>query len=423
MLLSILKGVYFLTATSGLFYFLSRKRYFDHISLAFFSSIIYFLPLFFGYAGGQNPKTFEPLHDFVYAVGILVLASLIFTSEFLLKTTPKQHFQNAPSIKYSHKGKITIIILAIFASLGLFGTCLTTGSKLLVTDKAFLMEGLNRYHILMAFSSVLGVVWSFILKKKIYVIFFTFILLFDIFIGFRSSAAIAFLSIASIWLFNQGKIRLASIVWKFKRHSLLLLFGIIFFFIYKQLYILVKLGHWELIFLKLTNIQTYQQSITNSEPFSTQAILNEVFISNFSTDWRYLLNNFFQIIPFSNVFLKKTYSFNQMFQPVLFPQYTSELAGNWWAEWYAAFGLGGLGLSLLFYANGVLLSSYLLIRYAGKTHFRVLLTISGTLFSFYIHRNEIGYLITLEKRVLWLWLFALLLTTLLTGAASWRNRF
>ena len=91
-------------------------------------------------------------------------------------------------------------------------------------------------------------------------------------IGFRKSLAITTIAIFSMWLSSSGKQRLVLKNW---RVCILGISLALLFFVYKLLYILIKLGDWQAVLQRIKDPNFYLLTIDRSEPFITQVILNE----------------------------------------------------------------------------------------------------------------------------------------------------
>lgn len=417
-----LQSAFIFIAVFGCLYFFLRKRRFDYISLGFFSSIVYFMPLFFGYTRGTTPNSIMAVAPTVYGIGIALLTILVITGELGTYSVP-QGDKTGVHLKPIRAGeRLSLLFLAVLSYLSLAATIWTAGADLASPDKSQMMDDLSRFHVLMVFSGLMGVIWSFLRGFYGYIILFSLVIVFDIYLGFRMGAGIAFVAIVTTALFYQGKRSLTETAFKNRKLSIIAICGIAFLFVYKRLYILIKSGYWDLVLSRIFDSGTYKTAILKSEPFGTQSILNKIVKEEFSTDGSYLLRNIYQVVPFSNEIGSDYDSFNAIFQPALFPKMPGGMAGNWWAEWFAAFSWIGLALGIFIYVGGLYIFSYLHGRFAKSTSLSVLISISGTFFAFYIHRNEINYFITLEKRVLWLWLLIVGAGALLKVAAGRRGQ-
>jgi hypothetical protein len=174
------------------------------------------------------------------------------------------------------------------------------------------------------------------------------------------------------------------------------------FIIYKCLYILVKMGDFGRVHELLTNPDFYLDAVIGSEPFTTQMVLNECLRTDFQTEMGYIFVSILsQLTLFSAELGFSNESFNDLFQPQLFPEVEFGLAANIWAQMLTA---GGWPLFLGFLAFFVwtlrLGSSWMSAR--GVTA-RSGVALAAAYWAFYIHRNDLGYELSLLKRVLIVW--------------------
>ncbi|PNK16501.1 hypothetical protein CEP07_10440 [Cylindrospermopsis raciborskii S01] len=279
---------------------------------------------------------------------------------------------------------------------------------ILIVDKGQLLAdgSLGRYFILWENASIVGFVSGYLNHRRVWTILCIVCLLLHLYMGFRSGMAIAIISICVFHLFNMGRHRLLIKHWK--TCILILLVGL-FFFLYKQVYVMVLLQRWDILLPRLTNIDFYINAITQSESFTTQAILNEVVDTGFSLDISAFSSVANALILFAG---DGTKSFNDYFQPVLFPDVFYGMANNIWAQMWSI-GRFPLLLMFIFVFNGVVfLGSWALHRFKDKTIISGLLPLFSY-WSFYIHRNDLAYQINLEKRVILVWVACVILCYLM----------
>jgi len=344
-----MKSLFLLIAILGSLYFLFKKRAFDFFSIAFFSACIYFLPGFVGYVNFPEPKT--NLIDGSYLVMILVLGTILFGAFFY------DFFVRNKSIsKITIKNTdLVLFFLVCFTLIGFLYDLVAVGKAFFIVDKPEMMEYLGRGRIFWATASMVGITASFLRKKKLLFIFFLSFLVFDLYIGFRSSAAIAGISIFLAHLWQIKKIRLI------KNYKVILLGALcaLFFFAYKGIYWAVKAGEWDIVVDRLTSINYYFSTTLNSEPFVTQSNLNKILASNFRVGFSHFVNLKNQLIIFSPELGAEIVSFNDIFQPKLFPDITFGMASNIWAEMWSVGGFGFLLLFLLFFIFVIIILCYL----------------------------------------------------------------
>lgn len=395
-------------------YFLFKKRQFDFFSLAFISAIIYFLPGFFGYVLYPNQFGLNtvptPIIDSTYIVMILVISGIFIGAVVYDNFFPKKKFKSL-YIKGSSYS------LLIFLSVGILGFLLTlsvVGDDFFTGNKTSHMRHYHnmRWQLLWAVGASLSMVISFFRRKWIYFAIASLLMIFNVYIGHRSYFAFTVIAIGVIWLFDRGKKPLLTKKFCLKYWWQILLFtGLAyFFFLYKSIYRYVLLGEWTIIGSKLSEPSFYLSAITNSEPFVTQSILNEVLRQNFQLGLDHVLFNVInQLLIFSS--LLNVPDFNARFQRELFPTRDAGLAANIWAEMWSSGGwillilfiivfvvFLGIGSRLLFYQNITFKSGVSLIF---------------SCWAFYIHRNGIHNQLSFEKQFILLLVFGLLLPRLL----------
>lgn len=405
--------VFTIVATLGLLYFLFGKRRFDFFSVAFFSACVYFLPGFFGYALAP-PTSLMPVRqpveliDEAYWVMVAVLLAVLFGAIcFDLIVRERK-------TKITLRGSQSAVVVAtVMALVGFVLTVATTGSALLLADKHTMMVELNRWHIVWVMGASLGAVLSFVQSRWGLFSVCMALLLFDIYIGFRSSFAITLIAIFTLWISSKGSQRFVIENW---RIGILGLLGALFIFIYKFLYIAIKRGDWGLVVDRLGNPLFYLTTIIRSEPFTTQVILNEVIRENFRVGTEHFTGLMYQFLLFAPALGAETTSFNDLFQPTLFPGTFAGMANNIWAEIWSSGGWPLLILFVVIFVTLLFLGSYLLQFCDPALRGGVALLLSY--WAFYIHRNDILYQINLEKRIFLVWLICVLVSILFTTASQ-----
>lgn len=391
--------VFFLVAFCGLLYFLFSYRQFDFFSLSFFSSCMYFSPGFLGFTFQYEPgNNSGEILDATYLVMILVLSAIILGALIFDKHV---HYKRL-SISLNKVNYISHIALLLSIA-GFLLTIYQSRSIFYLSDKSVILENVSRWHTIWVVSAGISAVLSFIKKKYLIFSISMLLILLDFYVGFRVTIVLTVISIMTYLLSNNGKSRIAISRWK---EILFFSFSAIFILLYKQFYILVKLREWNLIIYRLNNFRGIIDTLTRSEPFIIQATLNEVIRNNFHASLEHFSGIFHNFILFSPNLGIETISFNSLFQPVLFPNITSGMASNIWAEMWS---IGGWLLLIFFvflYVLFISLGSYLLN--ITDPALKGLIIILFSYWSFYIHRNDISYQITLERRVFLIWLFCLI---------------
>jgi hypothetical protein len=393
----VMQSVFIAIATIGLVYFLFQKRRFDFYSIAFLSACVYFLPGFLGYTLMPTKTSMEVPVDLESETYMVIIAVLVFIlcGGVLFDSCPEKE---ALSLRFkgSDNSAMWAVSIALIGYVLLLGTA---GEIILFDDKSMMMDVLNRWHIVGATAAPIAAVLSFTLRKRFLFFFSICLLAFDVYIGFRTSFAVAMIAIFTLWLGRHERHRFAIRNWKV---GVVGLFVVFFLFLYKQLFAVVKLGMWDFIVERVQDPDLYMAAIGMSEPFTTQVILNEIIVQRFEVGISHLKESLYQFALFSPEFGVKPVSFNDLFQPTLFPtDMEYGMANNIWAEMWSS---GGWPLLLVFLAMFVLIlgiGSYL-TRALDPT-FVAGAAVCFSYWAFYIHRNDLAYQINLEKRVILVW--------------------
>ena len=401
-------------ALLGLTYFMFRKRRIDLFSLAFVSSCVYFLPGFFGYAlhpsdlgAMQVSLVTETYWVMVFVLGSILLGGVTFDARLAGK---------AP--RFTLPGGRLAPVMAI--SLALFGLgmmILTTGWALLDMDKGAMMAELNRWHVLFVVAMALAAVWAFTLERKLLLLFSLILLSCDVFIGFRATFAITGVTLFLLYLSAQGSQRAFPQHW---RIGLIGCIAALLVFNYKYISAFIKAGLWDVVIERLSDPSFYLVTILASEPFGTQAILNEVVIRDFHVGFGHFMGLAYQFMIFAPQLGGEAVSFNDLFQPALFPGLDWRMANNIWAEMWSS---GGWLLLILFAGvfNVLLGVGSYLLRLRDPV-LRAWFALLGAYWAFYIHRNDISFQIVLEKRVFLIGIVCILVSVVLCSAGYKKTR-
>lgn len=406
--MSLIQGTFILVAVSGCAYFLFCLRQFDFFSVAFFSACVYFLPGFFGYTVapvGVGMAAPVDLEDRTYLVMVAVLI-VVWAGALLF-----DHVGGSHAAGWDINGSAEAAWCAtLFAVIGYALIWVTAGEALLNDDKTAMMESLNRWHVLGATAAPLGAVLAFASRRWLLLTVCMALLLFDMYIGFRVSFGIALISIFTLHLSHYGPQRFAVQNW---RLGCLGVASVVLLFVYKQIYVAVKLGLWDVILDRLTDTELYATAILMSEPFNTQAILNEVIAQDFHVSMEHFQDVLLQFLLFSPELGGTPHSFNEFFQGTLFPSDLEYgMANNIWAEMVSSGGWSLLGLFLVAFVLMLMLGSYW-IR-SRDTTVAAGVAVMFSYWAFYIHRNDLLYQVNLEKRTILVWIACLVLSRFFT---------
>lgn len=407
-----MQGLFIFIALAGGAYFLLAKRRFDYFALAFFSALIYFMPGFMGTTSYHVEGVWSDtaIHPEVFGIMIAVMSS-IWLAAFGASCLPAWSGPNwsIPATEWHAR----LMLLAAIA--GLAGLLATAGSTVFDPDKAVVLGGLGRWHILFYTAATIGLSLAFNERRYLLALVFVALLGFDLFIGFRSAIAISIISVMVVLLSTQGRQRLIAANWKLI--SAMLLFGI-FLLGYKMIAFAVKAGMWDLVWRQLQDPNTYIFMLTHSEPFLVQQTLNEVVLNRFETNADHIFSSLYQFVLFAPELGAEEVGFNSLFQPALFPDVEYGLASNIWAQMWSAGGWPLLMFFILIFnivlaiGNATLSARSNVIRAGMAPVF--------CYWAFYIHRNELGYALNLEKRLLLLLIGVAVMGAIVRAAARRR---
>ncbi len=389
----------------GAGYFLLRARRFDVLTVGFFAAAIYFLPGFFGFV--QHPIDFsvlvhDELIDPTYAVMTLVLGMIVLAAVV--------HDSLVMSVPYGihMEGTASTPVWALLIGIaGLVMTLLTTGAALMNSDKVTVLAAMNRWCVLWEVGASVAAVMAF--QRRQYAVFAAafLLLLFDVFVGMRVYFALTMVAVMILALWRGGRRRLL-----FRKKPLMAAaFFMLFIFFYKQLLIPVKMGAWDLVVENLHNESFYTEVVTLSEPFVTQAILNEVIKADYHVGLSHFASIGYQFVFMAPSLGADAVSFNDLFQPKLFPgSLWMGMANNVWAEMWSSGGWTLLGVFIVFHAGVlIMLSRALWIRHPD---IRAVLALLSSYWAFYIHRNDLFIELNMMKRVVVISLAAMILAWL-----------
>jgi len=168
--------VFLITAVIGSCYFLLAKRIFDFFSVAFFSSIIYFMPGFFGYV--QFPVPNSPILDETYLIMTLILIAILLGAIFFdVIKLPKRL-----KVNLLENNEYILFSVACLVVICLVGSFLTQGSALFALTKTAIISHPLHWLVFWKDFTLFGGVLAFIKKKWAYFIFFLLFIVFDIYI-------------------------------------------------------------------------------------------------------------------------------------------------------------------------------------------------------------------------------------------------
>ena len=392
-----MQSVFVIIALSGTAYFLFAKRRFDFLSIGYISAVVYFVPAFTGEVIYPMENSYivgvpVPIHPETYLIMCLVLASIggVGLAFDLAPTTdgPAWSVKNEPALA---------VYATLYTFVGLLMTWAIVGAEVMTSpDKNLILEEFTRWSILWSTGSTLAFVLAVEQRRYWLVVIACIPLGVEIYAGFRGSTALAAIVATTLWLNRRGECRVAIKYWK---AAIAGCFAAAFLFVYKLFFSAVKEEDWGLAWELLQNPDVYYAALFYSEPFFTQSILNEVVREDFQVGLGHFSNVVNAFVLFAPELGLDTVGFNDRVQSQLFPNMVnSGIAANIWAEVYSAGGwlllvpfIGFFSFSLA-YGTYCIRSSSSVVRGFLATGFCYL--------AFLIHRNDLLFQITLEKRIL-----------------------
>lgn len=413
-----MRTAFIIIALLGLLYFTLKKRRFDFIALAYFSSCFYFLPGFSGYVldWTLERKIESSIVPQVYWVMIIVLLVLIITA-FLNDSYPIRRTYTLSFGGFEkHASKIFLQIMFLIAIAGFAITVLKLGSTLL-ESKRTIIEAKGRYYNFWIYPASIAAIMAYY-ERKMFILLCSFaLLILDVFLmNERTSIVMVIISIFVLALYNKGRIRLIK-YWK-----LGIIFSIIglFFFMFALIRNPLKEKDWQGVKSILNREGVIMHSITHSEPYTTQAILNKFFTTNYKADPKQITSSFYSIIPFGTEFGIEFEDFHVWEKDLFYEELEhGRMAANIWAQLWSIGRWPLLISGALVYGILTLLGSRILTVQNSTS--KVISVLFMSFISFYIHRNHVLSMIAIERRIIFLTLFTLFLSIIIYLNALKKN--
>lgn len=408
--------IFWLVSGVGACYFIFAKRRVDFFTVGFFGALFYFVPGFVGYVLYPFSLGFRPVQ--LVPSAYLVMATVL--AVIVTGALCWDRFGTSRAPRITIRGwRLAPAIAVGLALIGLAGVTLTTGKALLVADKIEMMEHLNRWYILFTTSAAVGAVLAFEAKSRALLVLSLLLLVVDVVVGFRASLVITIIALAVLSVSRHGPHRL----WRNAKTGLFVAAVLAALVIYNGLFVLLRHGGLSLLTQEIgyLDVEWYLTTVSRVEPFITQAILNEVLISGFSLDWRdHLTSLVYQTLLFAPELGAEVISFNDLFQPTLFPGSDwMGMANNPWAELFSLGGWVGLIAGSASFSVMLALGSYLLLSADNAIRAGSALTFSW--WAFYAHRNDFLNQMSLEKRTIIVWVTCIFISMLIVASARSRR--
>lgn len=428
---------------AGAGYFLLRRTL-DLFAVAFGGCAFYFIPLLVGHVPDWNvPNPFAadvPLASGVYLVGYLSTAAVIVGAAIFDKI--------ASQVKTAVRPMNSLANWYLLISLaGLIGSILT--GHILDMNKTFVLTQVGYWFILFETAATLAWIDALLSRKRAQLTLASLLLLFDLAIGFRFMTVMCFLSFTLVQ-FGRGEARLWRSMPRLAAAAVAAFFLLLMINNIREVF-LPRLGmtYTEIKAPPRTVAETSvasqplaavekmptraQESLSDGllrlgsriprllqqmEPFVTQAILSETIRQDFRCSPQRYRNLAF-IIPFSSRFFGTPETFETQFKPKFFPRHRAGMAGNAWAETFCDFGYLGIVAEAVMIVLLVGLAQILIDSSASSFVSAVIL--SGVVFAFYFHRNDMLFELLLIRRVLMIFAIAWCLSYLFRWEQNWQR--
>lgn len=434
--------IFFIATSFFCVLFFALRRKVDPLLVGLLASLIYFSPglvgeISFSYGAPAGVYRSVILPD-VYIVMLIVLGALTFFAALLDRFSIEQYSAIEVKLPFlSH-------ILAGLALVGLIVSMTTVGKGYLCTEKNDVLARIDGWYYIAAYAAPLAFACGLAVRAWGVVVLSSFILLADLFVGFRAGVSVALISfglLSGYWLRQGVKKKIAFVVIVLSAGAGL--------FVVKQLAwnikyaasvsceqmtdgasraeqrevkaddanadampIKVRSDQFLRLAALLTEANTYFAAFRYAEPMVTQSILNEVVRTGFQTPPGYVVDHVLSAVPggktLFGIDVSQTPTFNETFQKSLFPLATFGMASNPWAQAYSAGGYAMVGCFALVYSVLLAGLTFLFFRFDGPIRGGVVV-LSGW-WGFYAHRNDVLIEFGIIKTVVYLLLVASLIS-------------
>jgi hypothetical protein len=409
----------------GLGYFAFAKRRFDFLSIAFVGTLFYFLPLITGHVLQSSLHLTDSIQPTVYLIATTYILSLVVASLVADKFVPDVHAKIE-----SRKLSASFLILAIC---GLVGALIQSRGSVIQLDKTVAMQQIGILFVLFEIGASLACIAAVVERRWWVVAAAVFLLFIDLLAGFRVYVTLTALAVAAVLLIREGPVRLYRKTLSYGLAaailvSAMLLTHTIRFAVFDQIASregiparerITKTSQMRSDTLQFQSMEMTQFTLPKwiaipfnllqqSEPFMVQATLVGVVQTGMSCRASNILKSAWLLVPpgLSRLAPANPYplTFYDEYQPILYPDITYGTGGNIWAEILCRFGYPGLaifGLTLIMILIG--LSRLLMVV---PPSFAAPIALIGTVFAFYIHRNDLHYTLVMLKQIAYVFALA-----------------
>jgi hypothetical protein len=416
---------YIAAACVGLGYFAFAKRRFDFLSIAFAGAIFYFLPLITGHVLQSSPDLTDSIQPTVYLIATTYVLSLIAASLIADRFVP--------DVRAKTESRTLSAYSLVLAICGLAGALIQSRGFVIQFDKTAAMQQIGILFVLFEIGASLACIAAVVERRWWVVAASAFLLSIDLLAGFRLDVTLTALAVIAVLLSREGSVRLCRKTLSYGLAaavlvSAMLLTHTIRFAVFDQIASreggpaeerITKTFQMRSDTLQFQSMTAAQFAlpkwiavpfnlIQQSEPFMVQATLVGVVQAGMSCSASNILKSAWLLVPpgLSRLAPANPYppTFYDEYQPILYPDVTYGTGGNIWAEILCRFGYVGLaifGLTLITILIGL---SQLLV--VVPLSFTAPIALIGTVFAFYIHRNDLHYTLVMVKQIVYVFALA-----------------
>ncbi len=394
-----IESAYLSISAIGFIFFFRKGRTIDILCVGFIAQQIYFMPLILQLFnielifGTYSEKTY-------YVASALVLVFILFSTLPQTKNTKLLIIKPEIDIDlFSKVCALTCFLLFVYIFTNTSGAIFNLG-------KTDMLKMLSYDYLIWSNATILAVVSSFYTRRKLLITLSLSVLFINVYIGFRSPAAITVIASAILY-FSIKRTTFFSIK---KRHFFLIFLLCLFFFSYKGIYMSIKTNNYDILSHRVSSAEFFVDSFINSEPSLTTSILSNVLKDSFRIDIHHAKNILISL-GFFGAFGVKIESFNSIIQPIYYAKINGGVGSNVWANIYSIFGYVGLYTFMIIYCFSLYVAGNMVHRLTGV--YKIIVAVSFSYWAFYIHRNDLSYQLSLEKRVIIIFTALYLLTLII----------
>lgn len=381
-------------------YIITREKY-DLFLFSIASSIIYFLPLIFGFVKiklyGQN-YDYQNIELQMYFIHLFLILCM-----FIGHLFNKEKNSKVGGFELSlNNNKLNNYLFYIWCIATLAYFIILRGDVLSYKTDLAIKGGFQTYfRVIYNILLVMSVVSNYKSQRVKYIVLQSPILVLTIIQGHRSY--LVFILLAIIFdLFINKKSSISTL------KKMLILFSTLVFGFSGKIVVTALRMRWSIneLLSTLFSPRILLHHITNSEPFSTQYILNQTIATNFTLPASYFYRYIMKILFISPTQFSSSETFYNLFKNQFVPGINYGIGYNIFSEPYAIAGIVGVFIFIVIYTMFVGILNKL-VRSNNKFIASYALSF-GTVSVFYIYRNSI------ENMILWFQIY----TGILVGALS-----